>query len=40
MIIAENMNTSGGDFADNTLVSFMYTPVEVRTKTDESPREY
>jgi hypothetical protein len=40
MITAENMNTSGGDFVDNTLVSFMYTAVEVRTKIDESPREY
>jgi hypothetical protein len=34
------MNTSRGEFADYTLVSFMYTDAEVRTKTDESPREY
>jgi hypothetical protein len=40
MIIAENMNTSRRDFADNTLISFMYTALEVRAKTDESPREY
>jgi hypothetical protein len=40
MIIAENMDTSGGDFPDNTLVSFLHTAIEVRTKTEESPREY
>jgi hypothetical protein len=34
MITAENMDTSGGDIMDTTLVSFMYTIVKVITKSE------
>jgi hypothetical protein len=39
-ITAENMDTSGIDYTNTTLVSFMYTATKLRTKTAESPKEY
>jgi hypothetical protein len=34
------MDTSGIDYMNTTLVSFIYTVAKVRTKTVESPKEY